>query len=511
MKNKIKLKHFTVATIAGLQFALPALADNTNNVASAPATTDNSNTSQAAEIDALKQEVQELAQKINTLENQSQTQAQPSATIQALDQKVRILERERENDREDAAALAKTQPKISLSADGFSFSSPDTNFVATLHGLVQLDSRTFLVGHAVNNPNDGFLLRRARPIFTGTLFHDFDFNFTPDFGGSAVQIFDAYLNYHYNPAAQVEVGKFKSPVGLEVLQTDNWTYFNERSIATDLLPNRDLGAQLHGDLFGGGLSYAAGILDGAPDYLGTTLNAVPSSADSNLAFAGRLFAQPWKNSKIDGLKGLGFGVGGSYENDRLGTVANSGLSPGYKTDGQETFFSYNGTATSAGTHWRISPQGYYYYGPFSLLGEYVVSDQELSGGTVTTTKPVDLQNKAWEISGGWVLTGEDASYNGVTPLHPFNLRNGSWGAWQIAARYADLDVDNNAFKDGFATAGSATEARAWSVGLNWYLNRDIRANVSFAHTAFSLYDGNNSLSAAKQPENVIETRIQLGF
>ena len=62
---------------------------------------------------------------------------------------------------------------------------------------MQVDSRTFFHDGG-NNGNDGFLLRRARPIFTGTVFHDFDFNFTPDFGGSTVQILDAYVNYRYN-------------------------------------------------------------------------------------------------------------------------------------------------------------------------------------------------------------------------------------------------------------------------------------------------------------------------
>ena len=36
-------------------------------------------------------------------------------------------------------------------------------------------------------------------------------------------------------------------------------------------------------------------------------------------------------------------------------------------------------------------------------------------------------------------------YTGVTPKHPFDPRNGHWGALQLVARYADLDVDNKAF------------------------------------------------------------------
>ena len=110
-----------------------------------------------------------------------------------------------------------------------------------------------------------------------------------------------------------------------------------------------------------------------------------------------------------------------------------------------------------GTHWRISPQAYYYYGPFGLLGEYVISDQQVA---TPPAKNVDLQNTAWEVSGSWLLTGEDASYSGITPRHNFDPRNNQWGAWQVVARYAELNIDRRRFNGrlrqlqhfGFATA-----------------------------------------------------------
>ena len=517
MKTNTKLKQLTVAAVAavaGAHFTLPALAaDDTNTPPAQPgvpayaADASGGNSADAAEIKILKQEVDELVQKVNALEQERSPQQQTNQ-IQALDQQVRILQRERENDKDDAAALAKTQPKVSLGENGFSFSSANSNFVATLHGLIQADSRTFFADDKING-NDGFLLRRARPIFTGTVFHDFDFNFTPEFGGNVgtVQILDAYVNYHYNAALQLEAGKFKSPVGLEQLQPDYVTYFNERSILNNLIPNRDIGLELHGDLLAGAVSYAAGVFDGAPDYIGTTVNA---DADNDKAFAGRLFVQPFRPTNILPLQGLGFGVGGSYEVDRGGTVANSGLTAGYKTDGQQTFFNYNTAVAATGTHWRISPQGYYYYGPFGLLGEYAISDQQLVGGTVTGAKQEEVQNTAWEVSAGWVLTGEDASYNGVTPRNPFNLHSGQWGAWQVVGRYGELNVDHDAFTDGFALPGSASEANVWSAGLNWYLNKNIRVNASFSRTIFSLYK-NESVPVTHNSENVLFTRVQLAF
>lgn len=468
----MKLKQLAIATLACLQVAIPAFAvDGTKS------TTD-------AEIETLKQQIQEL------------------------DQKVRILERQRELDRENAVAAAKAQPRLTMGANGMTFSSADTNFAISLHGVLQVDSRTFPADGGIKG-NDGFILRRARPILQGTVFRDFDFLFVPEFGGSVVQIQDAYVNYRYRPELQLQAGKFKSPVGLEHLQADISTSFNERSLATDLVPNRDVGVELHGDLFGGAVSYAAGIFNGAPDYNGTTTNA---DYEDNKAFAGRVFFQPWKTSEVTALKGLGFGLGGSYEVDRAGTNTATGLTPGYTTDGQQKFFAYSSGVFANGTHWRLSPQAYYYYGPFGLLGEYVISDQQVTKQAIGTA-PVasaDLQNTAWEISGGWVLTGEDAAYNGVTPKHPFDPRNGQWGAWQIVARYASLDVDKSAFPTFASYGSSASSARAWAVGLNWYLNKDFRVNTSFSRTTFSGYTGTTPAGLA-QPENVLFTRLQLAF
>jgi phosphate-selective porin OprO/OprP len=510
---KAKLKQLIVATVVGSQFALPVLADDNASTNAAQlqipayaADGSSGSSAEAAEIKALKQQVEALVQKVNALEQQRRP-AEQAATIQDLDQKVRILARERENDQDAVVALAKTQPKISLGANGFSFGSADSNFVAQLHGVLQFDSRSFFQDGGANG-NDGFLLRRARPIFSGTVFHDFDFNFTPDFGGSTVQIVDAYLNYRFNPELQLEAGKFKSPIGLEHLVADRDLLFNERSLATDLVPNRDLGLALHGDLFGGVASYALGLFNGAPDYNGTTTN---QSFQDDKAFAGRWFFQPWKNSDLGGLRGLGFGIGGSYQANHPATNTVTGLTPGYTTDGQQKFFTYASGVNASGAAWRVSPQAYYYYGPFGLLGEYVISDQQVR----KAANSVDLANTAWEISGSWVLTGEDASYNGVTPLHPFSPHNNQWGAWQLVARYAALDVDGKAFTaDGgnyFAnSAASASGANAWSLGVNWYLNKNLRADLSFAHTEFDGYKG-SAAGVGKQPENVLFSRLQLAF
>ncbi len=453
-----------------------------------------------SDIDALKKEIQALEQKVDALEQQK-TQQQSTTQVEDLDQHVRILERKREIDEENAAATAKTQPKISVGPDGVKLSSADTNFVFNLHGLVQLDSRNFY--NAPVKGVDGFILRRARPIFTGTVYHDFDFNLTPDFGGNTVQVLDAYANYRNRPEFQVQAGKFKSPVSLEQLQSDPVTAFNERSLVNDLVPNRDLGADVHGDLFGGVASYAAGIFNGAPDYSGTTTN---SDYDNNKAFVGRVFFQPFKPTSISFLQGFGFGIGGSYEADHGSATGASGLTSGYTTDGQQKFFTYTNGVFASGTHWRLDPQANYYWGPLCVAGEYVISDQQVAKGAAKT----DLRNRAWDVTAGWVLTGESASYTGITPAHPFDPRKGQWGAVQIVGRYADLDVDNKAFPVFANPNTAASSAHAWSAGVNWFLNKNIRVNASYSHTIFAGGNGTGA-TVTKNPEDVFFTRVQLVF
>jgi phosphate-selective porin OprO/OprP len=502
----MKLNKIWLATILGAQLAFTSVA------------ADNTDTNSDADIEALKQQINALSQKVDALEQQRAADQQTATNvangqIQELDQKVRILARERELDQDAAAAQAKTQPKLVVGSSGFSAISAVSNFVFRLNGVIQVDSRTFFNDSVNKNANDGFLLRRARPIFQGTLYRDFDFRFTPDFApSSGPTIFDAYGNYRYEPWAQLRAGKFKTPEGLEQLQEDVNISFNERSLVTDLVPNRDVGLQLWGDINGGVLSYAAGIFNG----VGDEQNSSNAAFENEVEFAGRLFAQPFKNSDLTALQGLGFGVAGTSQNgtSNVKDLPNTtgGTLPGYTTDGQQQFFAYGTNAVASGEHWRLSPQGYYYYGPLSLLGEYAISDQGVRN--TTTHAEADLHNTAWEISGGWVLTGENASFAGVTPLHPFDPHHGQWGALQVVGRFAELDIDNAAFPLFANPATSASAAQAWSAGLNWYLNKNIRVNASFSHTTFTGGGGAGTTAPAivtRQPENAFFTRIQLAF
>jgi phosphate-selective porin OprO/OprP len=426
--------------------------------------------------------------------------------LDELEQEIRILRRQRELEREQAEQKVKEAPILKAGADGFSLQSADGNFVLRLQGVLQVDSRWYLEDDA-HNGTDTFLVRRARPILSGTLYKDFDFRIMPDFGNGQVVLFDAYVEWKHWQWLKLRAGKFKSPVGLEQLQEDVNTLFTERSLVTDLVPNRDVGVQLGGELADGIVAYAAGVFNGIPDGSNGDLdNNDPKD------YEGRIFIQPFKKTAIVPLQGLGLGIAGTI-GDESGSVGNQNL-PTFKSTGQLTFFRYlqgtslTNTTVANGQHTRWTPQGYYYWGPVGLLAEYAVSDQKVESrpGNVKTSD--HIRNSAWEVTGSIVLTGESASFRGVLPKRPFNLKTGGWGAFQLVARYCELHVDPDAFPAFANPNSSAQEAHDWGVGLNWYLNRNVMLKLDYDQTNFQ---GGAAGGKNRETEHFLGTRAQLWF
>lgn len=413
-----------------------------------------------------------------------------------LDQRLRILERKLELQQEEQVARAKEAPVIAVNDKGASFKSANGGYEVKVRGLIQGDGRFFPNDDAVLQ-NDTFLLRTARPFIEGSLGKLVGFRFTPEFAGDSASIVDAYVDLRFDPAYTLRVGKFTSPVGLERLQSSAALSDIERSLASELAPNRDIGIQLQGDVADGRLGYAIGVFNGTVD----GRDAVTTNPDNNFEYAGRIFFEPFKNS-ANALSGLGIGIGASV-GDKEGSGNN--FLPRYRTPGQVQFFNYRSTVLADGQQSRWSPQGYYYRNAFGLLAEYIVSKQELNIGGVRE----DISNKAWQATASYVLTGEDAGYRGVVkPSQPFSPGTGSWGAFEVVGRYGALEIDDDAFPlfaDPSVAAGKAT---SWTLGLNWYLNSNLKLVLNYLQTSL---DGGAIAGADREDEKAVFTRLQVAF
>ena len=415
--------------------------------------------------------------------------------------------------------------------------------------------------------NDTATFRRIRPTFEGTFGKLVGFRLTPEFAGTgsgdAASIVDAYIDLKFNPAYTLRAGKVKGPVALERLQSGGAINFIERGFPTELAPNRDLGVQLQGELLSSTVNYTLGYYNGTAD----GRDVVTTDADNRKEVGARLFFEPFKNDP-GFFQGLGFGVGSSFGSKDQGAFnaanANSFL-PRYRTPGQAQFFAYSSAATAAtggtapggvptagaagstgvfadGDHIRLSPQLYFYRNSFGLLAEYISSEQELSLGFIpggaapvapatTTSAPTaptaytskKLENTAWQVVTSYVLTGEDAGFRGVVkPTNPFAIGAPGWGALEVAARYGVLEIDEDAFTTTTENAVTfarfanpvtqASEAKSWTVGLNWYLTSNVKAAINYTEVAFE--GGGGGTAAApndREDEKTVFGRLQLSF
>src|SRR4029077_7261079 len=104
----------------------------------------------------------------------------------------------------------------------------------------------------------------------------------------------------------IRAGKGKTPFGLERLHSASNLLFFERAAPTLLVPERDIGIQVLGDISGGVVSYLAGVMNGVPD-------GGSADVDTNESkdLSGRFIVRPFNKIEKSPLKSLYFAISGS--------------------------------------------------------------------------------------------------------------------------------------------------------------------------------------------------------
>jgi len=373
-----------------------------------------------------------------------------------------------------------------------------------LGGFMQVDSRTFFDDQA-NSGNDDFILRRIQPSLEVKFNKTYSFYIMSGFGATP-GILDVYLEGNFTKPFNVRAGKFKPPFGLERLQSATALAFNERAFPTNLAPNREIGAQIFGDILWDTTEYQIGLFNGAIDNSSGLRGSVINSNNSGVDFVARIFSHLLKHSDAELLKGLGLGIAYSYGTQQGSAQQGHYNLPAFISPGQQVIASYVQGAFADGSRQRISPQLYYHYGPLGILGEYTISQQDIKIGTSTD----QVSNEAFQAQLSWVVFNGDASFRRIRPTNPLTLENiGAWGAVQLVTRYSELNLDSNAFTNGlFDPDRSARKAQDFGVGINWYLNRNIKFQLDYNQTHFT--SGANG-GTNRPEEKVFFSRMQIAF
>jgi phosphate-selective porin OprO/OprP len=460
-----------------------------------------------ARIEQLEAEVQQLAAEVQDLKRNQASQIQTLA----VDEK-----------RLPAAGSA----IASITGGKPTIASADGKFSATLHGVMQLDAADYLQGSpgplttdfrrsgaALGTPSvdaahardlkNGDVFRRARLGVDGTAFGDFDYRVLLDFGGAGVenagQIYETWVQYNGLKPAHIRIGAFSPSIGLDDQASTNGMPLMERAASSDLA--RGLAA--------GDTRTAVEIFANADHWLvsgaitGKTIGvintgtaaAVPQTYGDQLGLVGRVAVTPLHGK--DWLVHLGLhgsyvlhpadasGPGVTGATALTSSVIALSNTPELRVDGTKLINTGSIAARHAdtiGAEFAAQKQN------FLIQAEYDNFGVQRSDGQASPNF------SGYYVSGSWILTGEARKYNSTTAAfdapavaHPFSLSGGGLGAWELAVRYSDMDLNYSAGAAGTAvpTAANAVirggDEQNITAGLNWYLNPVVRFMFDYSH------------------------------
>lgn len=394
----------------------------------------------------------------------------------------------------------KRKPGFYLGTSGTGYRWHKGRYEIRLGGFLQVDSRTYFDDSA-DLGKDNFLLRRIQPSLEFKFGKTYQVYIMPNFV-SAPGILDVYLEGNFLKPFNIRLGKFKPAFGLERLQSATALAFNERAFPTNLAPNRAIGAQVFGELLWDTTEYQIGLYSGAVDNSSGLRDSTINSNNSGIDFVARIFSHPLKHSNPEFLQGLGLGVAYSYGTQQGNAQPGDNNLPIFISPGQQIIASYAPGAFANGNRERIGPQVYYQYGPFGAMGEYTISQQNIKMGAMTDK----VTHDAFQVQLSWVVFNGNASFRRIKPNNPVTLDNiSAAGAIQLVTRYSELNLDSGAFTSGlFDSRHAARKAQDFGVGINWYLNRNIKLQLDYNQTHFN--GGTDRVD-----ENVLFSRAQIAF
>ncbi len=291
-------------------------------------------------------------------------------------------------------------------------------------------------------------------FFAATAAFDKGFDSTVDDG---IGVFDLRLDIPFYKDSTLSIGKQKEPISMERLASMVHLPMQERAAVSDaMMASRNVGIVLSGTGFDRRTTWAGGVFN-------PWLDAGTSIGDASTLLIGRGTVVPLESANGKSLFHLGAGL--RYSNAksdvRYSTEPEFNKAPLFVDTG--AFAAESTMLYDLEAAWR--------WGPVWLNGEYVINQVEAaSAGNPTFS--------GYHISMSYILTGEMRPYNKRSGLfRPVpvskSVNDGGWGAWELAARYSNLDLNEGSLLGG--------ETEIYSLGLNWWLSTSASLNINYRH------------------------------
>lgn len=396
---------------------------------------------------------------------------------------------------------------VEIGANGLEVSSGSGQYSFKIGGRVQVDgtgnlgtvdlttdnTSEFFYGGG-NAPIDGAELRRARIETRARAAGHFIFVGEADFADNEVGVKDFWVGYDGLEFLTIMVGNQKQPYSLAIEESSNDISFMERGIDSFLItPFVDRAVGVRGDNSGSHHYIAVGFYgDGvSPD----------NDTDDGWGFAGRGIYSPILTD--DSVLHLGFRVAYRAPGDDDHEV---------RLRDETTHMSSLSVVDTGGNLLvddvtLFGPEMSYAYRFVQLKGEYNyahfrrtagASDVDFQSAHVSLSLALNGQNwaHAYRMSAG--------EFKRLKNVHDFDPGQGHWGEFELAGRWAFIDLDSKDVIGG--------REQAFTTALNWQLNHNVR--MLFDWTYILKTEGpafNDPANASAEGLHVIGARAQLAF
>ena len=394
--------------------------------------------------------------------------------------------------------------------EGLRFGYRDRDvFKLEIGGQLEVDGGYIATNQALQNayqstypPLQGWndALRSARVKLVGMFYETVEVKVEVEFAQTR-ELKDAWIasKKKIPVIGYVRAGNMKEPFSLEEMTGDPEVTFMERSLPTQAFsPDRNVGFMFNHTALNERITWAAGGFYNTGELNNVYKGGDPQdkwSTANGYSLAARVTGLPWYEE--GGRRLLHLGI--SY-NFRARNVNKDGAEEKFSSRPESYLtnikFVDTGNISSNRTN-LINSELAWVWGPFSLQGEYFQA---------FTNAQRHPDFRGWYAYGSFFLTGEQRKYNttegvfmNIHPYHKFDPSKGGWGAWEVAARYSYINLNNSS---GGINGGKEDNV---TLGLNWYP----RANLRFMFNYIRVNATNSSVDEGRA--SIYQARFQVAF
>jgi phosphate-selective porin OprO/OprP len=499
---------------------------------------------------AAEAQIQALTDRLGTLESATQVVTTQAGTVENLASQVEAL---------NAA------PTVSVSNGRPTFATRDGAFSIALRANVMVDAGAYFQDSPgplntdlrrgagsgdtarARDLNSGAVFRRARLGMEGRVFKDFTYNLTTEFGGSGTEdagrLYEMWVQYNGIPNVAIRAGAFEPQNGLGSNVSTSNILIMERPAVSEITRNIAGGdtrtaiqVQRFGEFgsdsgFGGSYVVSAAFTGSPPSSVNSAGGFAVQPFGEQRGLTGRVVVAPSPSPQTM----FHVGLNGSYvisPADVLGPDANGVNPPGsnpvqfrdrpeLRLDATRLIDTGSIDADHA-WHWGV--EGSFQYSNFFIQGEYQQFGIDRRNSALSNPR-----FSGWWVEGSWILTGETRRWNAQNGVYdapsitnPWQPGSGGYGAFELGVRYSTVDLNYNAGAPLTAIPADGIrggEQSVIAVGLNWYVNSNLRFMLDLLHVdvdrlAPSANFGGGTYPAGSrigQAYNAVALRTQFGF